>query len=111
MSLLQEIEQFGLADCEFNNRYFSLNDNQKAFADAIDSIGGIPVEATIEFMIMESDDFYRNSKYREHYSQLEDCWQIFQFATTRERKRCISICDKLGDDGLDGHYCADAIGE
>jgi hypothetical protein len=93
------------------NNYDLLNANQKAFIEAIDSIGGIPVEAVIEFLIMESDDFYRNSKYREHYTQLEDCWQVFQFAITHEKRRCISICDKLGDDGLDGHYCADVIGD
>jgi len=109
MSLLQEIEQHGLADCEFNNRYFALTDNQKTFVEAINSIGDVPVEAAIDFATMEGNDFYHNSKYHEYYSKLADCWGVFHFATETEKRRCISICESMGTES-DGHYCADEIG-
>jgi hypothetical protein len=48
-------------------------------------------------------------EYSDHYTTLADCWGVFRDAIEYERKRCQSICEAMGNDGLDGHHCADEI--
>jgi hypothetical protein len=93
------------------NNFDLLTDNQKAFVKAIRDSAGIPEKATIEYFLTDTDEnFFRNSPYREFYSQLTDSYNLWQLAIQFERRRCKSICEDYGDEGLDGHYCADAIG-
>ena len=107
MSLLQEIEQHGLADCEFNRNL--LTDNQKAFIKAVKDSAGIPEMASIEFLLTESAGKFLKSPYCDYYNSLADSYDIWQLAINFERSRCYSICESIGTEA-DGHYCADEIG-
>ena len=86
-----------------------LTQAENAFVEAMSFYADIMTEATREFLIMETDDFYKNSKFNYLYTQLADFYNIFYSAISFERKRCLSICETLGNDGLDGHHCADEI--
>ena len=93
------------------NNYDLLTDNQKAFVKAMRDSAGIPEKATIEYFLTDTaNNFLRYSPYCDFYSQLADSYDIWQLAIQFERRRCKSICEDYGNDGLDGHYCADAIG-
>ena len=41
-------------------------------------------------------------------SKLVDTWEYEEFAQLIVQE-CLTICEELGDKGLDGHYCADEI--
>ena len=41
-------------------------------------------------------------------SKLVDTWEYEEFAELIVME-CLTICEELGDKGLDGHYCADEI--
>ena len=82
-----------------------LTDKYLAFVAAMKSVGGIPEKATINFITNDEHD----GRFSGHYTTLADCWSVFEYAIKYERKRCMSICERLGDEGLDGHYCADEI--
>ena len=84
-----------------------LTDRQLAFVAAMEE-NGISEEATIAFMTLSEDEFDK-SKYWEFYTLLADCHIAFNYGIARERARCLSICERLGDEGMDGHYCADEI--
>jgi hypothetical protein len=86
-----------------------LTKTENAFVEAMSFYADIMTEATTEFLIMEDDDFSKNSKHSSWYTQLADSYNIFYSAIAFERKRCINICEQMGDEGLDGHYCADEI--
>jgi len=54
----------------------------------------------------------------ERIKQLEpQCWEHNEFGLNFNYKKfaelivneCLTICEELGDKGMDGHYCADAI--
>jgi len=93
------------------NNFDLLTDNQKAFVKAMRDSSGVSETATIEYFLTDThENFFRNSLYREFYSQLTDSYDLWQLAINFERNRCKSICEDYGDEGLDGHYCADAIG-
>ena len=93
------------------NNFDLLTDNQKAFVKAIRDSAGVPEMATIEYLLTDTyDNFLRYSPHREWYGQLVDCHGIWFAAIKFERDRCRGICEDYGDEGLDGHYCADAIG-
>ena len=93
------------------NNFDLLTDNQKAFVKAVRDSVGIPEMASIEFLLTESaGEFLRHSPYCDYYNSLADSYDIWQLAINFERNRCKSICENYGDEGLDGHYCADAIG-
>ena len=82
-----------------------LTKKQLAFVEAMQNIGGIPEKATINFITNDDCD----GRFEGHYTTLADCWGVFRDAIEYERKRCMSICESLGDDGLDAHYAADEI--
>ena len=84
-----------------------LTDRQLAFVAAMEE-NGLSEEATIAFMTLSEDEFDK-SKYWEFYTLLADCHIAFNYGIARERARCLSICERLGDEGMDGHYCADEI--
>ena len=93
------------------NNFDLLTDNQKAFVKAMRDSSGVSETATIEFLLTDTaSNFLRFSPYCDLYSQLADSYDIWQLAINFERNRCKSICEDYGDEGLDGHYCADAIG-
>jgi hypothetical protein len=45
------------------------------------------------------------------------CWEMNEFGLNFNYEKfaelivreCLTICEELGDEGMDGHYCADAI--
>ena len=41
-------------------------------------------------------------------SKSVDTWEYEEFAELIVME-CLTICEELGDKGLDGHYCADEI--
>lgn len=82
-----------------------LTKKQLAFVEAMKIIGGIPEKATINFIT--HDDY--DGRFNGHYTTLADCLSVFEYAIEYERKRCMSICEDMGDDGLDAHYAADEI--
>lgn len=84
-----------------------LTDRQLAFVAAM-AENGILEEATTAFLTLDDKEFDR-SKYWEYYTTLADCRIAFNYGVARERARCLSICERLGNEGLDGHYCADEI--
>jgi hypothetical protein len=84
-----------------------LTDRQLAFVAAMEE-NGLSEEATIAFMTLDETEFDK-SKYWEFYTLLADCQIAFNYGIARERARCLSICERLGDEGMDGHYCADEI--
>jgi hypothetical protein len=84
-----------------------LTDRQLAFVAAMEE-NGLSEEATIAFMTLDETEFDK-SKYWEFYTLLADCHIAFNYGIARERARCLSICERLGDEGMDGHYCADEI--
>jgi hypothetical protein len=89
-----------------------LTKKELAFIDAIQNIGGMPEKLIIKFLKEDSDEFLNSTfegEYSDHYTTIADCWSVFRDAIEYERKRCQSICEGAGDDGLDGHYCADEI--
>jgi hypothetical protein len=47
-------------------------------------------------MIIVDDEFSTYGKFAEKFAELIV-------------KECLTICEELGDKGMDGHYCADAI--
>ena len=82
-----------------------LTDKDLAFVAAMESVGDIPEKATINFLTNDEHD----GRFSGHYTTLADCWLVFNYGVAHERARCLSICERLGDEGLDGHYCADEI--
>jgi hypothetical protein len=44
----------------------------------------------------------------EYSTSYEPCYDMEKFAELLIRK-CLTICEELGDKGMDGHYCADEI--
>jgi hypothetical protein len=93
------------------NNFDLLTDNQKAFVKAIRDNVGVPEMATIEYLLTDTcDNFLRYSPYCDWYDQLANCHAIWFDAIKFERDRCKSICENYGNEGLDGHYCADEIG-
>ena len=86
----------------FNSRF------QKAFVAAMSS-NGVPEEATIAFMETGDNDEFYESKYREYYTTLADCYNAWSDGIQFERARIIKICEELGKQGLNGQYCADEI--
>ena len=84
-----------------------LTDKDLAFVAAMDE-NGVSEKATTAFLTLDDEEFYK-SKYGTHYTTLADCHMAFNYGIARERARCLSICERLGDEGLDGHYCADEI--
>ena len=44
MSLLQEMEQFGLADCEFNRKFISITKDQLSALEMLGVLGGYYLE-------------------------------------------------------------------
>jgi hypothetical protein len=89
-----------------------LTKKELAFVDAMLSIGGVPEKAIIKFLKEDSDELLNSmfaDQYDDHYTTIADCWSVFRDAIEYERKRCMAICEGVGDDGLDGHHAADAI--
>jgi hypothetical protein len=41
--------------------------------------------------------------------RLQDVQATYQRFAELIINECLSICEELGDKGMDGHYCADAI--
>lgn len=82
-----------------------LTKKQLAFVEAMESVGDIPEKATINFLTNDEHD----GKFGGHYTTLADCWLVFNYGVAHERARCLSICEDVGDDGLDAHYAADEI--
>jgi hypothetical protein len=113
MSLLQEIEQHGLADCEFNRKLTgnqTMTPQEKFQQAFIAAIGrnGIPEEAAQAFMENGDDDEFYAGKYGEYYTTLQDCYNVWRDANLFMRDRCYGICENIGTEG-DGQNCADEI--
>jgi hypothetical protein len=84
-----------------------LTDKDLAFVAAM-AENGLSEEATTAFLTLDETEFDK-SKYWEFYTLLADCRIAFNYGVAHERARCLSICERLGDEGMDGHYCADEI--
>lgn len=58
--------------------------------------------------LAEHCDFYvGNEHYNESHEEKQRLWtEKFAELIIYE---CLSICEELGDKGMDGHYCADKI--
>jgi hypothetical protein len=68
MSLLQEIEQFGLADCEFNRKFISITKDQLSALEMLGVLGGYYLEN------MGVD----NSSYESDKEMLEDAQEVIK---------------------------------
>ena len=68
MSLLQEIEQFGLADCEFNRKFVSITKDQLSALEMLGVLGGYYLEN------MGVD----NSAYESDKEMLEDAQEVIK---------------------------------
>jgi len=54
-----------------------LTADEKAFIRAIDTNGGFPDEAVIEYLLSEDHDSFYDGQYGEYYSMLTDCHNVF----------------------------------
>jgi hypothetical protein len=68
MSLLQEMEQFGLADCEFNRKFVSITKDQLRTLEMLGVLGGYYLEN------MGVD----NSAYESDKEMVEDAQEVIK---------------------------------
>ena len=93
-----------------------MNENMKAGAEIHAGEGG-ESEGTkegYEAFVKERNKSLAEGRIREiaeqcNIGKLVDTWEYEKFAELIIME-CLSICENLGDKGMDGHYCADEIG-